>query len=54
MAAKKRLTDSDVRWLRKMYARHSLRCLAKIVGCSAQHASDIIKRKRRASVADYS
>lgn len=52
MAAKKRLTDRQVRWLRNMAGRYSLRQLAKVVGCSAPHASDIIKRRRRADVPD--
>ena len=52
MAAHKKLTDKDVRWLRKVGVRTTLAKAARIVGCSPQHVSDIIKRKRRASVPD--
>lgn len=58
MSAKKRLTDSDVRWLKRVgrkewtRGRTSLRKLGKIVGCSAGHVRDILMGNRRIDVSE--
>lgn len=53
--SKKRRTKvsaSNVVWIRKMRARHhiSYARLGRCVGCSAQHARDIVHGNRRANV----
>ena len=54
MSAKRRLTDADVLWLRKNAKRYRsgwripYADLARVVGCSATHARDIILGRRRA------
>ena len=47
-----KLTDNDVRWVRRMYrpGSRSMRDLAKVFGCSVAYVSDIIRMKRRTSV----
>lgn len=54
MAAKRKLTDAQVLWIRKQRALpfpsgklKSYATLAKVVGCSAVHVRDIVMGKRR-------
>jgi hypothetical protein len=54
MAKPKRLTDSDVRWLRRFGAKYGYAYCGRVVGCSRQHVMDICTGRRRASVPDYS
>jgi len=54
MSARKKLTDAKVRWIRNVAAgRIPYAHTARIVGCSPQHVSDIINRKRRVKVKDH-
>lgn len=54
VAARARLSDADVRWVRKMYRRFGATVVASVVGCSRQHVYDIVQRKRRVSVKEDS
>jgi hypothetical protein len=48
-----KLSDSDVRWIRKMYTRAGgIRATARMFKVSAPYISDIVARKRRAKVPD--
>lgn len=54
MSAKRRLTDSQVEWIRKQAARpypdgtrKMFATLAQVIGCSATHIRDIVYGRRR-------
>jgi hypothetical protein len=56
MDKRTKLTDSQVRWIRKMAARphpdgtrRTYATLAKCVGCTATHVRDIVHGLRRSS-----
>lgn len=48
-----KLSDSDVRWIRKFSGRTGVRECARRFKVSAAYVSDIVKRKRRADVPDF-
>jgi MarR-like DNA-binding transcriptional regulator SgrR of sgrS sRNA len=57
MAAPKHISDRQVKWLRRVYrpghpVQGNIAALARVVGCTRQHAKDIIDRKRRADIVD--
>lgn len=59
MSARRKLTDEQVQWLRKQRALpypdgtlKSYATLAKCVGCSPQHARDIVYGRRRPERSD--